>query len=154
MAIINKLYESFRGLFSRRWPKTFLYLDSRKSIFKFIIAGSFAGGTDLVALFLFHGILKLEIVFSTSAAFILSFVVSFTLQKFWTFRNYNSARLARQIFLYILTALIGLNLNGVAMHFLVNTLSVWYLLAQIIVNIFLGFVNFVVYKFIIFRKHK
>jgi len=154
MAIINKFYESVRGLFYRRWPKTFLYLDSRKSIFKFIIAGCFAGGTDLVALFLFHGIFKLEIVFSTSAAFILSFVVSFTLQKFWTFRNYNSARLVRQIFLYVLTAFIGLNINGAAMHFLVNSLSVWYLLAQVIVNVFLGLVNFVVYKFIIFRKHR
>lgn len=152
MAFINTLYRRFYRFFSGRFPKTFLYLDSRKSIIKFIIAGSFAGGTDLVALFIFHGVFKWEIVFSTSAAFLLAFLVSFTLQKFWTFRNNYRSRIFRQLLLYMLTAFIGLNINGVAMHFLVNSLSVWYILAQIIVNLFLGVLNFLIYKFIIFRK--
>ncbi|MCX6797928.1 MAG: GtrA family protein, partial [Candidatus Falkowbacteria bacterium] len=115
-------------------------------------AGCFSGGTDLVALFVLHGLFKLELVFSTSVAFVLSFLISFTLQKFWTFRNNNQARLAHQLGLYILTAFIGLNINGASMHVLVNSLGVWYLLAQLIVNLFLGIINFVVYKFIIFKK--
>lgn len=152
MSLINKFYLKFHLSFQRYFPKTFIYLDTRKSVIKFIIAGCFAGGTDLVSLFIFHGVFKMEIVLSTSLAFLLSFVVSFTLQKFWTFRNNNPARLVRQIFLYILTALVGLNLNAVGMHFLVNRFEIWYLLAQLIVNLFLGVINFIIYKFIIFRK--
>lgn len=152
MPLINRLYFNFRHYLSTRWPRTFCYLDRRKSIVKFIIAGCFSGGTDLFVLFILHGLLKLEIVLSTSGAFIISFLVSFTLQKFWTFRNHNQSLLARQLTLYISAALISLYLNGLAMHTLVNRLAVWYLLAQFVVNLVLGLCNFLVYKFIIFRK--
>jgi len=151
MPWLNRFYERLRCSLSRRCPKAFSYLDSRKSVFKFIVAGGMAGGTDLVFLFFFHGLLRLGLVLSTSAAFILSFVVSFTLQKFWTFRNHSRERIWHQFFMYILVAVVGLNLNGLAMHFLVINLKVWYLLAQVIVNISLGVVNFLIYKFIIFR---
>jgi len=78
-------------------------------------------------------------------------LISFNLQKFWTFRNYGRDRMAGQLFLYILNAVIGLNINGALMHLLVNSWSVWYLLAQVIVNLGLGAWNFLIYKFIIFK---
>lgn len=154
MPFINKLYFRFNKLLARNFPRLHQYLTTRKSIVKFIIAGSFSSGTDLVVLFLMYDLLKMEIVFSTSVAFIMSFVISFTLQKFWTFRNKSQERLTRQFFLYMLTAFFGLNINAAGMHMLVNGFNIWYILAQVIVNLFLGFINFIIYKFIIFRKRK
>jgi putative flippase GtrA len=113
-----------------------------------------AGGTDLIFLFIFHGLLHINLVLSTSVAFILSFLVSFTLQKFWTFRNYSEDKVVHQLSLYVLNAFIGLNLNGTGMHLLVNKYAVWYMLAQIIVNLVLGVWNFFVYKFIVFNIGK
>jgi len=152
MPFINRLYFHFRRFFAQRFPRLYNFCDCRKAVLKFLIAGGFAGLTDLVFLYVFYDLLDLNIVPSTSLAFILSFVVSFTLQKFWTFRNYNQALAFRQFLIYIINAVIGLNLNGWAMHALVNQYHVWYILAQIVVNLTLAIYNFIIYKFIIFRS--
>lgn len=154
MPIINRIYYRFRLFFSARFPEIFAFCNRRKSIIKFFIAGAFAGTVDLIALFIFHGILKWGIVLSTSFAFIFSFMVSFSLQKLWTFRNYSHKRLPRQLVLYFSAAFVSMNLNGLGMHILVIDLNVWYLLSQVMVNIVLGVINFFTYKFIVFRKTK
>lgn len=154
MPIINRLYYRFRTFFSGHHPRLFCFCEERKSIIKFFFSGAFAGAVDLIALFVFHGLLYWDIVVATSVAFLLSFMVSFSLQKLWTFRNYNNKRLPRQLVLYVGAAFISLNLNAAGMHFLVNNLGVWYLFSQIIVNLFLGVINFFTYKFIVFRKAK
>src|SRR5680860_178061 len=153
MPVINNLYIKFKNFFSSRYPKLFQICEKRKSIIKFIFAGSSAAAVDLIFLYLFHGVLKWGLVISTSLAFILSFAVSFTLQKFWTFRNYSQKKIPVQLVLYIGNAFIGLNLNGFLMHYSVNKMHVWYLFAQILVNLLIGFYNFFIYKFIVFRKH-
>ncbi len=154
MPHLNRLYFNFRNFLSNRFPKIYCFCDSRKSVVKFLIAGCFAGGTDLILLFFFHGILKWPLVLSTSLAFIFSFIVSFTLQKFWTFRNFSQEKAVGQFILYILNAVIGLNLNGFFMHLLVNEVGIWYILAQIIVNFTIGLYNFFVYKSIVFKVNK
>jgi len=83
----------------------------------------------------------------------LSFILSFYLQKFWAFNDSSRhGKTAGQLFLYLLNALIGLNLNGFLMHFLVSYYQVWYLLSQVMVIALIGVLNFMVYKFIIFKK--
>ena len=154
MSIINNLYKRFGRFLANSHPKIFNFCQKRKAIIKFFVAGSSAAVVDLLALYLFHGVLGWEIVLSTSLAFLLSFFVSFSLQKLWTFRNYNKKRLPHQLILYIGAAFISMNLNALAMHTMVNNWHVWYLLAQVIVNIFLGIINFFTYKFIVFRHIK
>jgi len=151
MSLIHDWYHRFRHHFASHYPKSYHFCEERKSVIKFIISGCFAGGSDLIFLYIFHGLFSWGIVFSTSFAFILSFLVSFTLQKFWTFRNYSQDKVVQQLTLYILNAFIGLYLNGYFMHVLVNKYAVWYILSQVIVNLTLAAWNFVVYKFIIFK---
>ncbi len=119
---------------------------------KFFIAGLFSGATDLIVLFILHQLLGVDIIFATSFAFVAAFMISFSLQKLWTFRNYNHKRLPRQLVLYLLNAFINMSLNAFAMHYLVNNLEIWYLLAQIMVNLVLGIFNFINYKFVIFKE--
>lgn len=154
MPYINKLYFKFRNHFSRCFPKIYCFCDNRKSLVKFFIAGSLAGIADLVFLFIFHGIFNWPIILSTSLAFISSFMISFTLQKLWTFRNFSQTKVVSQFILYILNAIIGLNLNGFFMRLLVTEYNVWYLLAQIIVNVTIGTYNFFIFNFIIFKIGK
>lgn len=148
---INEWYFKFRNFLSRRLPKIYYFCNKRKAIIKFFISGAVAGTSDLILLFIFHGLLYWNIILSTSLAFILAFVVSFSLQKLWTFRNNDKKKTLRQFVLYFLTALINLNLNGFFMHILVNELGWWYLLSQLVINLLLGVINFLVYKFIIFK---
>ena len=154
MSHINRLYFWFRNYLASHAPKIYAFCDKRKSVVKFLIAGCLAGATDLILLFIFHGIFGWHIVISTSLAFIFSFVVSFTLQKFWTFRNFSQEKAVSQFILYILNAFIGLNLNAYFMNTLVMRHHVWYILAQIIVNLVIGIYNFVVYRQIVFKIGK
>jgi putative flippase GtrA len=154
MAFINNLYKRFRIFLNKRYPQLFNFCERRKAIVKFFIAGAFAGTVDLIALFIFHDVFGWDILFSTSAAFILAFAVSLSLQKIWTFRNYSHKKLPRQLILYFTGAFISLNLNTLGMHWLVNNLEVWYLLSQLIVNLCLGIMNFFNYKFIVFKVYK
>jgi putative flippase GtrA len=152
MSLINNLYLRFGRFLQDKHPKIFKVCEDHKSIVKFVVSGSSAAAVDLLALYLFHGVFHQEIVLSTSLAFLFSFMVSFSLQKLWTFRNYNKKRLPHQLILYISSAFISLNLNALGMHLLVNNWNIWYLLSQIMVNVFLGTINFFVYKYLVFRN--
>lgn len=154
MDFINHSYKRFRIFLNKRYPHLFNFCERRKAIVKFFIAGGFAGVIDLIALFFFHDVFGWEILSSTSAAFILAFVVSFSLQKIWTFRNYSHKKLPRQLVLYFAGTFVSLNLNALGMYWLVNNLEVWYLLSQLIVDLCLGILNFFNYKFIVFRSCK
>lgn len=154
MSLVNRLYFKFRHFFSSHYPRLYHTCERRKAVIKFVFAGSTAGILDLALLYVFHGLFGWGLIFSTSAAFIVAFLLSFTLQKFWTFRNYRRDRMVHQLFIYILNSFIGLNLNGLFMHLLVNKFGVWYLLAQVIVSLTIGVWNFIVYKFIVFRTNK
>jgi len=154
MPKINRLYFLFRNYFANRCPNFYSFCDSRKSIVKFVISGCLAGGTDLFFLYIFHHIFSWPIVVSTSIAFVLSFAISFNLQKFWSFRNFGNNKTKSQFILYMLNAFVGLNLNGFFMHLLAVEYHVWYMLAQLIVSIVIGIYNFFIYRSIIFKNKK
>ncbi|MEI7451990.1 MAG: GtrA family protein [Candidatus Falkowbacteria bacterium] len=149
-----KIIKIAKEKFQPACPTFFAFMVRYPAVFKFIVAGIFAGGTDLILLFLFHGIFNIGIVTATSMAFMISFVVSFSLQKYWTFNSKEKNRLHVQLALYLSIAFVNLNINGWGMHVLVNYYKVWYLLAQVIVSGLIGFESFLIYKFIIFRNRK
>lgn len=154
MKKIKVLYYKFRGIFLRQHPHFYSFCDKRKFFIKFFFAGIFAALASLLFLSLFYKYFGWGIVFSSSLAFILSFVVSFNLQKFWAFRNYHKSKIPLQLVIYMLNALVALSLNAYLMHLLVNVWQIWYLFAQVIVNCLIGFHNFFLYKFIIFPVKK
>lgn len=151
MALLDNFYQKLAAFFSKKFPKIYQRFFEQSSFAKFLVCGLIAGGMDLLFLFVFHDLLSLAILLSTSVAFILSFIVSFYLQKKWTFNN-QEKKIPRQFVLYILNVFLSLNLNGLGMHLMVNEFRIWYLLSQLVVNVVLGILNFYIYKFIIFRQ--
>lgn len=119
-----------------------------------MIAGIVAGMTQLTFLAFFYDLLDWPIVLSSSLAFVLSFLVSFSLQKTWTFRNFSQKKVIKQFSLYIVNAFISLNINGFFMHLLVEKYGILYLFSQILVNVCLGAYNFFFYRLIVFRDKK
>jgi glycosyltransferase involved in cell wall biosynthesis/putative flippase GtrA len=127
----------------------------RKEIIKFFIAGGAATVVDMFFVFLFFDVLEMKIAWAASWAFLITFFVSFFLQKFWTFRDNDRSRMKQQMFSYFLTGLFGLAVNAVGMHFLVEVWEIWYLFSLTLIIGGLAVFNFLVYKFIIFKKqHK
>lgn len=152
MPLLNNFYLKFGIVIKRFFPKLYCRLFEKSSFAKFFICGFIASAVDLVLLFLFHGLFHWNVVFSTSLAFILSFAVSFYLQRSWTFEHNEGKKAPKELVLYMLNAFLSLNINGFAMHALTAGLHIWYLLAQVIVNTSLGVLNFYISKFIIFRN--
>jgi putative flippase GtrA len=125
----------------------------RKKYLKFLISGSLAAMTNLGALYVLHGLVHLAIVPAASISFIIAYLVSFSLQKFWTFADTGRERMAGQMVIYFLVGVFGLVLNAVGMYMLVEVLLVWYLLAQVIMAASLAVMNYFLYRWI-FRNRE
>jgi len=123
-----------------------------KRIIKYLIAGGAGAFTNLALLYVLTEFFGIWYLFSTSLAFIVSFFVSFFLQKFWTFRDGNKEIIYRQMAVYFGVALTNLGLNGLLMYSLVDGLKVWYMLAQIIASALIAVESYWVYKFFIFNN--
>jgi len=149
---INNSYRQLRQGLACHFPRLFPLIDAKKAVIKYFIAGVSATLVNLISLAFFHGFLKINLLLATSLAFVVSFVVSFSLQKFWTFRNYHYKKIPLQLILYIINAFIGLSINVFLMNLLVNKWGSWYLLAQFIVSFIIGVYNFFAYNFVIFKK--
>lgn len=152
MKLIDNFYFKLKHFAWIYVPRLMRFFHKHRSIAKFYLSGCVSGGLDLILLFIFYDLFRLEIVKATSISFILCFAVSFFLQKIWTFRNRSNSRVVRQMMMYFAVGFMNLNLNGFLMHILVNRLEVWYIFAQLLVNLILGGGNYLCSRFIIFKK--
>lgn len=127
------------------------FLLKYKRIFKYLIAGSIGTFVNLALLYFFTDILGIWYLISAGLAFVLSFFVSFFLQKFWTFSDRDRQKMYRQMAGYLSVALANLALNTALMYLLVDGLKIWYMLAQFIISAFIAIESYLVYKFFIFN---
>lgn len=149
-----RYYNYLRKYLVKKHPGFFKFLNKYKDKIKYLISGSLATVVNLFFLFIFFKVLDLKIIYSAIFAWILAFLISFSLQKFWTFRNFSNKKIPKQVLYYFLLAIISLILNARWMYLLVESLEVNYLLAQIIIITVLAFLNYFAYKFIIFKEKK
>jgi putative flippase GtrA len=149
-----RYYNFLRKFLAQEYPGFFNFLSRYKDKIKFIISGFLATIVNLFFLFIFFQLLNLKIIYATSLSWFLAFIISFNLQKFWTFRNFSTKKIPKQLFYYIISLFISLILNARWMYLLVESLELHYLLAQIIVIIVLGLLNYFFYKFLIFNEKK
>lgn len=80
-----------------------------------------------------------------------STVVSFFIQKYWTFDERNLARVHKQFVLYIFFACINIGLSTVIVSLLVVFLKIYYLIAQATAAATVAVLSFFVYREIIFK---
>lgn len=125
-----------------------------KQLIRYLISGSIAATVDLSLLYIFTDLLGWWYLFSATLAFILSFFVSFFLQKFWTFRDNNREAIYQQMTLYFILALVNIALNTFLMYLLVDLFKIWYIFSQIIAAGLIACESFILYKFFIFSEKK
>ena len=126
----------------------------KKQLVKYVIGGGTAAMVDISLLYAFTDIFELWIVYSASLAFLLAFFVSFYIQKHWTFDDDRKTGATRQLILYFGVGVINLAINAGGMYILVEKFNVMYILAQIGIGAAIAISSFLVYKFIIFKRHR
>ncbi len=119
---------------------------------RFVIAGSFSFAVNLVALYFFTDIVGIYYLISTILAFLISFSISFTLQKFWTFKEHSRDNLHIQLSLYLCLQLVNITLNASLMFVFVEYMHVWYIYSQAVISPVLAVVIFFINKAHIFNR--
>jgi putative flippase GtrA len=123
-----------------------------KIYIKYVISGGTAAGVDLALLFIFTELLNVWYIISATIAFFIAFFVSFTLQKFWTFRDNSTEGVYKQMSLYFAVGIANLFLNAGLMFVLVDIIHLWYMLAQVVAGVFVASWSFLIYKIFIFKN--
>ena len=121
-------------------------------VIRFIIAGGSAFSVNISLLYIFTEFLGLWYIFSATLAFLFSFLVGFSLNKFWTFANSSTDFIHNQILVYLGINLSNLIINNVLLYVMVESFGVWYILAQAIASIFLAFESFFLYRWLFRSK--
>jgi len=120
-------------------------------VFRYLLSGGIALGTDLALLYLFTNIFGIWYLASAIAAFILAFAVSFLLQKFWTFGDHSREGLHIQLGVYFFVAIVNLALNTLVVYLFVEQGGLHYLVAQIAASALIAVESFFVYQHFIFK---
>lgn len=118
---------------------------------RFLISGGTSAVTNLSILFILTHWYDVWYIYSSIIAVSAATIVSFILQKLWTFQNFSSA-VHKQFPLHLSLGLMNIAANTAALYVLVEWLGIWYLLAQILAGVVLGFVNYTVYRLYIFGE--
>ena len=147
MNLENKLWHFLQSLSPRTHEVVWKY----RFVGKYIVAGGTAATTNLLFLYFFTAVVGLWYVFSAVLAFIIAFVVSFCLQKFWTFEDHSTESVHAQAAFYLVVATINLCLNTALIYVLVEYFAIHYLLAQIMTGTVIACESFFVYRRFIFR---
>lgn len=121
-------------------------------IVRYIISGGTSAAVNLSLLYLFTSVFHIWYIYSAIIATSVALIVSFTLQKLWTFQNFSTDRVHVQFPMHATLALSNIALNAALLFAFVEWLHLWYLAAQVVVGAFLACVNYSVYKKLIFTE--
>jgi putative flippase GtrA len=87
---------------------------------RFLISGTTAFLVNIVTLYCFVDILHIWYLVASAYAFTITFVVSFALQKLWTFRDRDVSRIHAQVALSLIIACMNLAVNTLLMYLFVE----------------------------------
>ncbi len=145
-------------------------------IFKFAISGFLAYSVELLIFKFILEEFRVWYIVASSIALILSFFVSFSLQKFWTFKHKETVYMKGEVLMYLGVVILNLFLNAAVFYLFVEFFnlpsllgrfldfgilksffhrkSYGLVLTQATTAFLVGLWNFWFYKKIIFRDHK
>lgn len=119
---------------------------------RYATVGAIATLTDLGFLYVFVDLAQLDVLIAATFSFLIANIISFVLNKFWTFKS--KSRNYRKLYIKFFTvSLVGLALTVVFMHLLANIFEIWHMLAKIITSLVVVIWNFLANKLWTFRDN-
>jgi len=128
--------------FKKKWVRQFP---------RFVVVGTSATIIQLGLLYLLTEFFELYYILSASVALVISITFAFIFNKWWTFNVKGLEKIKFQYLSFFSIYLVGIFVNMACLYFLVEFFDIYYLLAQWIIIIILGFANFVLQKIITFK---
>lgn len=130
-------------------------------LIRYGIVGICGGVIQTLALYIWVDILRLtaQYLLGAGIGFCIALLVTFSLQKYWTFRDNSVTDSQRQFVLYGSIAILNLMLNVLLLHVSkllfehagLNFFDVWYIYIQIVIIALLAGASFLANYFVTFR---
>ncbi|MBI5456392.1 GtrA family protein [Candidatus Kaiserbacteria bacterium] len=120
-------------------------------IARFVFAGGMATAVSAVVLHTSISYFGLWYITGSILGFFAGFFVSFTLQKFWAFRDTRRDVIARQMSMYFVLLIINAGTNTLLVYLMVEFGGLMPVVAQLLSSAIIACQNFLVYHFVIFR---
>jgi putative flippase GtrA len=125
---------------------------TRHLIVRYIISGGTSALVNLSFFSLLLYVFHVHYIVSSVIAFSVGFLVSLTLQKFWTFRDHSTDNIHVQGFLYLLNSLFGLCVNTLILYISVHYFGLMPLAGQIIAGIGTALCTFQISRKYVFNQ--
>lgn len=117
---------------------------------KFAATGVLAAAVALGSLIVLTEWFGVWYLAASAASYVLTFIVNFSFQKFWTFRNFDLVRAPAQARRFLAVSLLNLALNTILMYGLVDIVGIHHVVSQVVVMCVLAVMNFILYRTYIF----
>ncbi|HEV2108308.1 MAG TPA: GtrA family protein [Thermomicrobiales bacterium] len=115
------------------WPRpAYRFWTLTQRFQKFLLVGGVGLGVNLVALFVLHDVVSLQLKVAAPLAIAISMAVTFLLNELWTWHDRGSGRVLTRLMLYVPINTVGLIINTQVLLFLEGRYGVYYLLANLI----------------------
>lgn len=121
-----------------------------QQIVRFLISGGTATLANITTLYFLKGILGVWYLLASAVSFSVGFLLSFTLQKFWTFRKKDIDVVHKELALALSVALVNLGVNTLLMYSFVDYLHFHYIFAQLCTSALIACETYVLYQKLIF----
>ncbi len=122
------------------------------SFLKYVITGGLAFVSEYSSFLLLFKVLQLHLYLAASVSFIVGLIISFVLNRMWSFRSEEFTRSQRQqAGLYLSLAAINLGLTNLFIFAAVN-LGILEEIAKVIAMALVVAWNFLIFKFVIFKN--
>lgn len=133
-------------------PRVYQKAFKHRQIVKFLIAGGTGAFVDLSIYYVLTYVVELWYIASSVLSFVAAFWVSFGLQKFWTFRDKNIQKIAKQTTLYFAVAVVNLSMNTLLVYIFVDYAEINKFLSKVLASGIIAIESFLVYRHVIFAK--
>ncbi len=120
-------------------------------IFRYLVSGGMATATNLLFLFIFTNLIGIWYLTSEVMAYIISYAVSFTMQKYWTFNDGSKDKIKSQAVIYTIVTTANLGLNALILYALVQYGHLNHIVGQVIASAIIAVESYFIYK-ILFRS--
>ena len=125
-----------------------------KKVLRYIFSGTIASLSNFIVLYFLVQKLGLWYLTSSIISFCSGIIVSYCLQKFFTFKNNSTKNMHLQFSVFFIYNLCLLGLNTLLMYLFVDVIGFWYLFSQIIITIGTAFINYFFFNKILFRNEQ
>jgi len=123
-------------------------------IVRYIISGGTSATVNLTILSLLYYVFHIYYIFASVVAFLVAFIFSLTLHKFWTFKDHSMKGVHKQAGKYLLNSVFGLIVNTTVLYICVSHLHFYVFFSQIVAGIVTAFCTFFISRDYIFNQNK